>query len=267
MQRALLVSVLAGLACGVMGSFIVARRITYLAGGISHSVLGGIGLFQYIAVVRALDWLDPIYGALLSGLMAAVIIGYASLRAKEREDTVIGALWATGMAIGILFMSLTPGYNQDLTTYLFGNVLIVSSGDLILVAILDAAIIGTSILFYRKLVAVCYDQEFARSRGINVEAYYILLLCMTALTVVVLVTVVGIVLVIALLVLPAAIAMRNSRSISTSMIRASVIAILLCVTGLAFSYSLDLPAGATIILLSGLIYLLSAAYSSIRLSS
>lgn len=267
MQRALIVSVLAGLACGVMGSYVVARRISYLAGGISHSVLGGIGLFQYIVVVYGLRWLDPLYGALLAGILSAIIIGFVSLRAHEREDTVIGAIWATGMAVGILFMSITPGYNQDLMTYLFGNILIVSSSDLILVAILDAIVILAGVLFHRKLVAVCYDEEFARSRGINVEAYYILLLCLTALTVIVLVTVVGVILVIALLTLPAAIAMRHVRSIPASMIVASIIAVLTCILGLGASYALDWPTGATIIILSAVTYIASASYSSIRFRS
>ncbi|UCD64242.1 MAG: metal ABC transporter permease, partial [Candidatus Zixiibacteriota bacterium] len=120
MVNALLAGLLAGVACGVVGTYVVARRITYIAGGIAHSVLGGLGLARYLQTVHEWHWLDPMYGAIVAALAAAVIIGWVSLRAREREDTVIGAIWAIGMAVGIIFITLTPGYNQDLMTYLFG---------------------------------------------------------------------------------------------------------------------------------------------------
>lgn len=255
MQNALLVGVLASIACGVVGTYVVARRITYIAGGISHSVLGGIGLAQYAIVVYKWQFLSPLYGAVAAAVLAAVTIGWVSLKAREREDTVIGAIWAVGMAVGIILIVKTPGYNEDLMSYLFGNILMVSKSELWLVAALDVVVVTIGVLFYRRFQAVCFDEEFARVRGINVEFYYLLLLCLTALTVVVLVTVVGIVMVIALITLPVAIAGFFTRSLWQSMIVATVLSMILATSGLAISYGPDLPSGATIILLAGAVYL------------
>jgi len=256
MQNALLVGILASIACGVIGTYVVARRITYIAGGISHSVLGGIGLAHYMIVVYKWQFLDPLYGAVAAALLSALIIGWVSLKAREREDTVIGAIWAIGMAVGIVLIAKTPGYNQDLMSYLFGNILMVSTADLWLVAGLDLVVITTGIVFYSRFQAVCFDEEFARVRGINVEFYYLLLLCITALTVVVLVTVVGIVMVIALITLPVAIAGYFTRSLWQSMIVATLLSMVLTTSGLAISYGPDLPSGATVILLAGAVYLI-----------
>lgn len=254
LQYALLTGILAGVACGVIGTFVVVRKITYIAGGISHTVLGGMGAALYL---RAFGWdgMEPLYGAIVSALAAALIIGVVSLKAREREDTVIGAIWAVGMAAGILFVSQTPGYNTDLMSYLFGNILMVSSQDLWLLAGLDVIVVLTALIFYNQFLAVCFDNEFARLRGLNVEAYYLLLLCLTALTVVVLVTVVGIVLVIALLTLPTAIAGFFSRSLGQMMVLSAGLCMALTSAGLALSYGPDLPAGATTILLAAVAYL------------
>jgi len=255
MQYALLTGVLASIACGVIGTYVVARRITYIAGGIAHSVLGGMGIAYYLRQVYDLSWLQPLHGAVVAGLAAAVTIGLVSLKAREREDTVIGAIWAIGMAVGIVFISRTPGYYQDLLSYLFGNILMVSSGDLWLIAALDALVLAVGLLFYNQIAAVCFDEEFARVRGINTGFYYLLLLCLTALTVVILSTVVGIVMVIALLTLPVAIAGRFSQTLWKTMALATAISIVLMTVGLAVSYKPNLPAGATIIVLAGIVYL------------
>jgi zinc transport system permease protein len=256
LQHALLSAVLASIACGVVGSYVVARRITYLAGGIAHCVLGGMGAALYLQKAQGWSWLHPIYGALFAAILAAVIIGLVSLHGRQREDTAIGALWAIGMAVGILFISQTPGYNEDLMSYLFGNLLMVSSDQLQLMVVLDLIVVGLAALFYHQFQAVCFDEEFARLRGIPVNFFYLLLLCLTALTVVLLVTVVGIILVIALLTLPVAIANLFARSLWQIMILAAGISMLLSSSGLALSYSLDLPAGAVIILLTGATYLM-----------
>ena len=152
MTNALLTGLLASVACGVVGTYVVTRRITYIAGGIAHSVLGGLGVARYLSIVHEWYWLKPLYGAIAAALLAAVIIGWVSLRASEREDTVIGAIWAIGMAVGIIFISLTPGYNEDLMTYLFGNILLVTDADLVLIAVLDIIILGVVALFYNKLL-------------------------------------------------------------------------------------------------------------------
>jgi zinc transport system permease protein len=255
LQLALLAGVLTSIACGIIGTYVVVRRITYIAGGIAHCVLGGMGVARYFQVVNGWGWLQPLYGAIAAALVAAVIIGLVSLKAKEREDTVIGALWAIGMAAGVMFISKTPGYSQDLMSYLFGNILMVSRGDIWLIAALDAIVVAAGVLFFRQLEAVCFDEEFARLRGLNVEFYYLLLLCLAALTVVMLITVVGIVLVIALLTLPAAIAGHFSRRLWQMMALAILFSALLCSGGLALSYAPNLPTGATIVLLAGAAYL------------
>jgi len=220
-------------------------------------VLGGLGAARYLQVVGGLDWLNPFYGAVAAALAAAVIIGLVSLKAKEREDTVIGALWAVGMAAGVLFISQTPGYSQDLMGYLFGNILMVTRQDIWMIALLDGVVVVTGLAFFPQLKAVCFDEEFARLRGLNVEFYYLLLLCLTALTVVLLISVVGIILVIALLTLPAAIAGRFSKRLWQMMAISVVVSALLCSGGLAASYSPDWPSGATIVMLAGAAYLIT----------
>jgi zinc transport system permease protein len=254
-QYALLAGVLASIACGIVGTYVVVRRITYIAGGISHCVLGGIGAALYFQRVHGWEWLSPLYGAIAAALAAAMIIGLVSLRAKQREDTVIGALWALGMAVGVLFIAKTPGYSQDLMSYLFGNILMVSKADLWLIAALDALVVVLGLVFYNQFLAVCFDEEFARVRGMRVEFYYLLLLGLTALTVVLLVTVVGIVLVIALLTLPVAVAGYFARRLWQMMALAALFSMLFTTGGLAISYQPDLPAGATVIVLAGAVYL------------
>jgi zinc transport system permease protein len=258
LQRALLAGLLVSLACGPVGTYVVSRRISYIAASVAHCVLGGMGAARYLQLVHGWSWLTPMHGALVSAVAAAVIIGLISLRAKEREDTVIGALWAIGMAAGVLFISRTPGYNEDLMSYLFGNILVISETDLWLIAGLDLVVVLVVLVLYRQLQAVCFDEEFARLRGLRVELHYLLLLCLTAITVVLLVTVVGIVMVIALLTLPAATAGFFSRSLWQMMALATGICALLTTVGLAVSYGPDLPAGATIIILAGGLYLAAA---------
>jgi zinc transport system permease protein len=255
MQYALLAGVLASVACGVIGTYIVVRRITYIAGGIAHCVLGGLGAAVYLQKVHGWTWLHPLFGAVAAALAAALIIGFVSLRWKQREDTVIGALWAVGMAVGVLFIWRTPGYSENLMSYLFGNILMVTPESLYLIAALDVLVVTLGLLFYNKFLAVCFDEEFAGVRGVNVEFYYLLLLCLTALTVVLLVTVVGIVMVIALLTLPAAVAGNFSKSLRQMMVFSAIFTAAFTTGGLALSYSADVPAGATTIVLAGAVYL------------
>jgi len=262
LQYALLTGILAGVACGVVGTYVVTRRITYIAGGIAHSVLGGLGAAQYCRTVFGWTWLNPLYGAVVAALLAALVIGCVSLwSATQREDTVIGAVWAIGMAVGILFIFKTPGYNEDLTSYLFGNILMVSPHDLWLIAALDIVIVTAAVLFYNQLLAVCFDEEFARLRGVHVEFYYLLLLCLSALTVVLLVTVVGIVMVIALLTLPVAVAGHFAKRLWQMMALSAILTALFTSVGLFISYGPDLPAGATTIALAGAVYLLVVGVS------
>ena len=256
LQRALLTGLLASIACGVVGSYVVVRRISYLAGGIAHCVLGGMGAAVYLRKVHHFQSLQPLHGALAAALLAGLVIGLVSMRFRQREDTVISALWAVGMASGVLFIWGTPGYQEDLMSYLFGNITMVSAKDLWLIAGLDAMVVLAAALFHRQLLAVCFDEEFARTRGLHVERYYLMLLALTALTVVLLVTVVGIVLVIALLTLPVAAAGHFCRRLWQMMVVSAVLSAVLTTAGLAISYSPELPAGAVTVILAGTVYLL-----------
>ena len=263
LQYAVLASLMASIACGIVGSYVVARRISYIAGAISHCVLGGMGAARYLAAVYHWEVATPLRGAIVAALISALCIGMVSLRAKQREDTVIGALWAVGMAVGILFISQTPGYNEDLMSYLFGNILMVSPNDLFLIMALDTIVVLSVGLWRNQLLAVCFDEEFARLRGIRTDVVYLLLLGLTALTVVLLVSVVGIVLVIALLTLPAAIAGHFARSLWQMMLLAIGCCALLTLSGLALSYGPNLPAGATIVVLAGAAYLATATLTTL----
>jgi zinc transport system permease protein len=262
MRNALLTGVLASVACGIMGSFVVVKRISYIAGGIAHCVLGGIGAALYLERAHGWDMLDPIHGALVAALAAAVVIGLVSLKAKQRVDTVIGAVWAIGMASGILFLSKTPGYGEDLMSYLFGNILMVTGGELWLMAALDAVVVAAALLFFKQLQSVCFDEEFSQVRGLNVSLHFVFLLILTALTIVLLVTVVGIVMVIALLTIPAAVAGHFTYRLSHMMVASILVSIVFTTGGLAVSYGPNLPAGATIIVLAGAVYLLVSAVAA-----
>ncbi len=257
LRYALLTGLLASIAFGIMGTFVVVRRISYIAGAISHCVLGGIGAGLYAKNVMGISWFSPVVGALIVALLAAAVLTVISLRAKEREDSIIGALWSGGMAIGLLFIARTPGY-FDPMSYLFGNILLITRQDMYLVIILDVCILAVVGFCYHKFIALCFDEEFARIRGLRTHWLYLLLLCLVALTIILLVRVVGIIMVIALLTLPAAIAGNFSRSIWQMMLFAIVICGVSILSGLGISYALDLPSGSVIILLVTSLYLLSA---------
>jgi zinc transport system permease protein len=254
LQNALLAALLASLGCGLVGSYVVVKRIGYMAGGIAHTVLGGMGVAYFLGK-------SPLLGAMVAAVLSALVIGWVSLHWKQQEDVIIGALWAVGMAVGILFIAQTPGYNIDLMSYLFGNILMVSRTDLFVMAALDAAVFGLVALYYKQFLAIFFDEEFARIRGVNVSAFYLLLLCMVAVTVVSLIQVVGLILVIALFTLPAATARQFVRSMAGMMITACVLGAVFGVAGLAVSYQTNLPSGATIIVLAGAAYLVSLVAS------
>lgn len=252
---------LASVSFGIIGTFVTIKRIGYLAGAISHSVFGGIGLALYLQAIFGLTWFDPIFGAILAAVVSAVIVGLVSIHAKEREDTIIGTLWAVGMAAGILFIDKTPGY-FSLGSYLFGDILLISNTDLIFVICLDIAILGMSIMFFNQFFGVCFDSEFTLLRGINTTVFYLFLLVLTALTVVLLVRIVGIVLVIALLTIPPAIAGFFSRRLWEMMICSVLLCALFTWTGLGISYMYGLSSGPTIIVISGSVYLVFIGFNT-----
>lgn len=254
LQTALLAGLLASVGCGVIGTFVVVKRIAFMAGGIAHSVLGGMGAALYFGF-------DPLLGALAAAVISALLIGMVRLAWNAQEDTLIGALWAIGMAIGILFIAKTPGYSTDLMSFLFGNILLVPRRELWFMAGLDLVLVLTVVLFYRQLLAVTFDEEFARLRGVPVTFFYLLLLCLVAVTVVLLIQVVGLILVIALLTLPAAIAGHYVHSLGGMMMIATLLGGVFTSAGLALSYGPDLPAGPTMVLLAGSVYVVSALLS------
>ncbi len=254
MRNALIAGLLASVACGVIGTYVVTRRISLIAGSLAHSVLGGMGAAYYLKVVHGLHWLHPLHGAIAAALLAAFIIAAVRTYSSEREDTVISALWAVGMALGIVFIFRTPGYKTDLMTYLFGNIVMADVRALQMLIALDIVVVTTGLLFYHQLLAVCFDEEFARIRGLKTGFYYTLLLCLTAVTIVTLIYVVGIVLVIALLTLPVAIAGHFSRKLWQIMLLSALLSAIFTTLGLAISFEPDLPAGATTILLAGAVY-------------
>ena len=261
LQNAILAGVLCSIGSGIVGTYVVLRRITYIAAAISHCVLGGLGAAKYLSVVYGWTWLKPVHGAVVTALLSALLIGWVSLKAKEREDSIISALWAVGMSMGVLFIYKTPGYNEDLMYYLFGNILMVSTEELYVIAILDMITIALTCVFYKQTVAVCFDEEYARTRGVNVEFYYLLMLCMTALTVVLTVNVVGIIMVIALLTLPVAISSKLFNRVWKIMLGATVLGIFFTSTGLMISYEPNLPSGAVTIVVAGIFYFITLLIS------
>jgi zinc transport system permease protein len=263
-QYALLTGVMASVACGIIGSYVTVRRTTYIAGAIAHCTLGGMGIAGYLNKEQGLTFLTPLMGAVLAALLAALVISYMLNRSTMRLDTILSAVWAIGMAVGIIFISKTGGYNEDLMSYLFGDILMVSARDLVLISVLDIVLIAIVLLLYNKLISISFDEEFARISGIRVDLYNTVFLCMVALTVVLLVQVVGIILVVALLALPAAAAGQLSKRLPTMMLLAVLLSLVSTTGGLVVSYTPDLPAGATIILIAGFIYLASTLFVKIR---
>jgi zinc transport system permease protein len=257
LRTALLMGLLASAAFGMTGSLVVVKRISYVAGAISHAVLGGIGAALYFQRAHGIEWLHPLLGALAAALLAAVVISWIRSSGFEREDSVIGAVWATGMATGLVFIARTPGF-VDPMSYLFGNILILSSTDLWLVALMDLVLLLVMVFGYNRLQAVCFDEEQAQLRGLRSGRYYTLLLCVIACTVVLLVSVVGVVLVVALLTIPAAMAGQHVRSLAGMMILSSVVTLACVTAGIVLSFLADWPVGPTIILFAATAYIMQS---------
>lgn len=253
MRYALIGGLLASVACGIVGSFVVVKRISYLAGGVAHSIIGGVGTAYFLGF-------SPMLGALAAAVAFSIILGWVSLRLREYEDTVISALWSMGMALGILFLSKTPGFNMDLMHFLFGSILVIGDGDLSLILALDLLVVVVILLFYKQFVAVSFDEEFARLRGVNVERFYLLFLILVGLTVVLFIKIVGVILVIALLTLPAAISGHYVRSLNKMMVLAVLFGMGFTAFGLYAAYVFDLPPGSTIVVIAGGTYLLSLSF-------
>lgn len=257
----LLSAVLAGLAAsvvsGIIGSYVVVKRIVFISGSISHSVLSGIGFCLWLERSKGVYWASPLYGALATGILSALIIGWIHLYYREREDSVIAALWSVGMAIGVLFISQTPGFNVELTNFLVGNILWVSPQDLYILFALDLAIVLVVLCLHKRFLAICFDEEQARLQGVRVNQLYLLLLVLAAVTIVLLIQVVGIILVMTMLAIPASIANFFTSRLSSMIFIAILLSAGFCFFGTAAAYHLDWPAGATIALIAGIAYIFS----------
>jgi len=258
-RNALLAGLTASIICGVIGSLVVVNRIVFLAGGIAHAAYGGIGLSFFFG------W-PYMAGTVGFALVAAMVMALVTLRLKHRSDTVIGVIWALGMAIGIILLDLTPGYNVDLMSYLFGSILAVPGSDLLQMFVASTAILITLLSFYRGFLAMSYDEEFARLRGVPVGLLYFVMIGMIAVSVVITIRVVGLILVIALLTIPPFIAERYAGSLATMMAVSAVLGALFTCAGLWLSYSANLTSGAAIILVAGVCFFLAIGVDKLRSS-
>lgn len=256
-NMALIAGICASISSGIVGSYVVVKRIVFISGSISHSVLGGLGLAIYLKRIFDWEWLSPLYGAFFAAILSAWLIGWIRLYYRQREDTVIGALWAFGMSIGVIFISLTPGYNVELTNYLFGNILWVSPADILILLSLGAFLIVITFCFYRKFLAICFDEEHAELQALPVKFLYFLLLSLIAVTVVLLIQTVGAILVIAILSLPAAIANTFTKNLRSMMLFAALLGIVVATLGIGFSTALNWPPGATMALTATSLYILN----------
>jgi zinc transport system permease protein len=257
MRNALVAGILVSITCGIIGTLVVVNRIVFISGGIAHAAYGGIGLAFYLGFPAFL-------GAALFSFAVSMVMGVASLRDKHRVDAVIGVMWAVGMALGIILIDLTPGYNVDLMSYLFGSILTVTTMDIWLMLCLNMVLLLIVFVFYKEFLAVSYDEEFSFVVGIPVRTLYFVLLGMIALSVVMIIKIVGIILVIALISIPPYIAEKYTTSLGKMMVLSSILGIFFTLTGLWLSYSYDLTSGATIILVAGVAFFVSLASDFIR---
>jgi zinc transport system permease protein len=257
MRNALLAGVLVSVVCGILGTLVVVNRIVFISGGIAHAAYGGIGLAFYTKI-------PPTLGAAIFSLAVSMIMGVATLRDRQRADTIIGVMWAIGMALGIILIDLTPGYNVDLMSYLFGSILSVPATDIWFMLSLDVVVFLVVVIFYKEFPAMSYDEEFCFVVGIPVKTLYLILLGMIGLSVVMIIRVVGLILVIALLSIPPYIAEKYTTSLGKMMTLSSLLGMFFTLAGLWFSYRYNLTSGATIIMVAGAAFFFSLFIDVIR---
>jgi zinc transport system permease protein len=250
MRNALAAGVAAAVLCGVIGIYVILNKIVFISDGIAHAAFGGIGLGYFLG-------LDPLAFGIVSALVTAVGIGLVSARSRVSEDTAIGVFLATGMALGIIFMSLSKGYAKDLYGYLFGNILAVTLEDVILILAITVSFLVVVFLLYKEFLILSFDPVYGEAIGLPVKRLRLLLLCMVAFSVVVLIKIVGIIMVIALLTLPGAISRQHMKSLPAIMAVSVLLGAVFVTFGLVVSYLLDVPSGATIILIAAAAFFLS----------
>lgn len=258
--RSLLGALFASITAGLAGTYIVSRRLVFLSGGITHASFGGIGLGYYLG-------LNPVVGAAIFGLGSALGMEYMSARGRMREDSAIGILWALGMAVGIIFIYLTPGYAPNLMSYLFGSILTVTNGDLIALGIISAVLILFTILFYRTLLYISFDENYARTFTRHVDLFKYLSVGLTGLVIVLNIRMAGVIMIIALLTIPANIIMLFTRKYLQIIILSTVVSFISISAGFAVSWFTNLPTGATIVTVMVLFWLVARAARSLKRSS
>ena len=256
-QHALIAGWLASVACGIIGVYVVTKRIVFISGGIAHTAFGGVGLGYLLGI-------NPVWGALIFTVPASLFIGIITRKWKLAEDTAIGIIWSMGMALGVIFVGLAAGYAPDLMSYLFGNILLVPLGDIWLMLALDIAILLIVLVFRREFLGICFDEEMSRVTGVAVDLLYLVLLVLIGLTVVILIRVVGIILVIALLTVPPALARQFSYNMTRMMLLSVAFSFVFTAGGLLLSFYLDVASGATIILLAGGVFFLFLLVRGVR---
>jgi zinc transport system permease protein len=250
MRNALLAGVLVSIACGIVGSLVVVNRLSALSGGIAHAAYGGLGLAVF------LRW-PPLVGAVLFSIVSSMCMGYVSQRNKERSDTIIGVVWAAGMAFGVLMIDLAKGYYVDMMSYLFGSILAVPVETIVFMILLDVIVVATVALLFKEFVGMSYDEEFSIISGVPAKALYYVLLLLISLSVVLMIRVVGLILVIALFTIPASIAEMYTKNLKRIMLIASLLGAFFTICGLLLSYYLDVTSGAMIILVATVTYIIS----------
>ncbi|MBF8984247.1 metal ABC transporter permease [Lutibacter sp. B2] len=256
LQNAFMAAFLASIVCGIIGTIIVEKRLVSMSGGIAHASFGGIGLGYLLGI-------EPIIGGLVFSILASLGISTIKRKTNTNSDTLIGMFWAVGMALGILFISLTPGYPPDMTSYLFGDILTVSSIYIKMMAILSIIIIFFIMSIFNYWRAYLFDEEFTKVIGVNVLVFEYILFILIALTIVILIKVVGIILSIALLTIPPAIAKLFTYNLKKMMIVSSLLGVVFSISGLFISYQYNIPSGSTIILLSVIGYFVVGSSSKL----
>jgi len=255
--NSLLAGILASISCGIIGTYIVTRRMVFLSGGITHASFGGIGIGYFFGF-------NPIISAAIFGILSALGIEFVSKRSEIREDSVIGILWSFGMAVGIMFIFLTPGYAPNLMSYLFGSILTVSTLDILLMAGLSLVLIIIFSSFYRIILFISYDQEFAKTHRIAVDLINYILISLVALTIVLNIKVVGIILVISLLTIPQSTANLFTKKFKNIIIASIVIGLIGAFLGLVISYKINIPSGASIIFSLVMIFILAKLFQLLK---
>jgi len=254
MRNALAAGLGASVLCGVIGIYIILNKIVFISDGIAHSAFGGIGLGYFLGY-------DPLAFGIISAVLTALGIGMISSRARVSEDTAIGVFMATGMALGVMLLTLSQGYARDLYGYLFGNILAVTESDVLLISALTLIILSIIFLLYKEFLLLSFDPIYAQAIGLPVQRLRLLLLAMVAFSVVILIKIVGIIMVIALLTIPGAISRRHLSGLPAIMVGSIFLGMIFVTVGLLISYELDVPSGATIILTAAVAFFLSTVLS------